>query len=236
MKEETIPKIIHYCWFGNKKPKKVKRIINRWKSILKDYTFIEWNESNFDINSSCLFVKDAYKQKKWAFVSDYVRIKALIDYGGIYLDTDVEVLKSFDQFLDNKLFISQESEISLCTAVIGSIKNNSLLKKFLNGYENERFIFSKNIEANSVKIKKFIENNYFIKINFNDEILNDDFCVYKRSVFCAKDIHTYKLDKNDSTVSIHQLDATWYSYPHKIIKKIKKFFTYLINYFTVRSK
>lgn len=227
----TIPKIIHYCWFGNKeKPKKLKKIINSWKNILKDYTFIEWNENNFDINNSCQFVKDAYNQKKWAFVSDYVRIKALIDYGGIYLDTDVKVLKPFDDYLNNKLFISQESEISLCTAVIGSIKENVLLKKFLNEYENMTFHFSKDIEANSVKIKKFIENNCLVKINFNDEVLNNDFHIYKRSFFCGKDIYTYKLDINENTVSIHQLDATWYSSKYKFLKKCKKCVMFVLNF------
>lgn len=223
MEEVLIPKIIHYCWFGNnEKSKKIKKTIDEWKKNLKDYTFVEWNEGNFDIENSCKFVKDAYKQKKWAFVSDYARIKALIEYGGIYLDTDVEVLKPFDKYLNNKLFISQESDNSLCTAVIGSIKDNEILKKFLNEYENEQFNFSRNIEPNSVKIKKFLENTYSIKINFNEEILNEQFSIYKRSVFCGKDIHSYKLDKNEETVSIHQLDASWYSFPHKVMKTIKK--------------
>ena len=99
-----IPKIIHYCWFGKKdKPDIVNHCINSWKKVLDDYEIIEWNEDNFDVESNT-YVKQAYESGKFAFVSDFVRIKALYDYGGIYLDTDVEVFKKFDDLLDNESF------------------------------------------------------------------------------------------------------------------------------------
>lgn len=93
-----IPKIIHYCWFGKgKKNRLIKRCIRSWKKRMPDYEIICWNEDNFDY-TSVPFVKEAYEQKKWAFVADYVRLYALFHYGGIYLDTDSEVYKSFDFF------------------------------------------------------------------------------------------------------------------------------------------
>ena len=93
-----IPKIIHYCWFGkNPKNNLILRCIESWKKFCPNYKFVEWNESNFDVNSN-LYTKQAYENKKWAFVSDYVRLYALYNYGGIYLDTDCEILQSLDIF------------------------------------------------------------------------------------------------------------------------------------------
>lgn len=91
-----IPKIIHYCWFGgNSQPADVKKYIESWRKYCPDYEFKEWNESNFDLNEND-YCKEAYEAKKWAFVTDYVRLKALYEYGGFYMDTDVEVIKSLE--------------------------------------------------------------------------------------------------------------------------------------------
>ena len=102
--QESIPKIIHYCWFGkNEKPNIVKKCIETWRNILSDYQIIEWNEDSFDVNSNN-FVREAYESGKFAFVSDYVRVYALYNYGGIYLDTDVEVYKPFSEdILSNEI-------------------------------------------------------------------------------------------------------------------------------------
>ena len=99
-----IPKVIHYCWFGrNEKPELIKRCIESWKKYLPDYRIIEWNEDNFNI-SSFAFTKSAYEIKKWAFVSDVARLTALVEYGGFYFDTDVEVLEidPISKFLNYK--------------------------------------------------------------------------------------------------------------------------------------
>ena len=96
-------KIIHYCWFGgNKKPKKTIKCINSWKKYFPGWKIIEWNEENFDVKCN-IYVKQAYACKKWAFVADYCRFWALERYGGIYFDTDVEVVCSFDDLFRNKL-------------------------------------------------------------------------------------------------------------------------------------
>ena len=92
-----IPKIIHYCWFGrNPKPKLALKCIKSWKKYCPDYEIIEWNEDSFDIESAPLYVRQAYEAKKWAFVTDYVRLYAMTKFGGIYMDTDVEVIKPLD--------------------------------------------------------------------------------------------------------------------------------------------
>ena len=91
-----IPKVIHYCWFGgNPLPNIAVKCINSWKKYFPDYEIIEWNESNFDL-FSCDYCREAYDAKKWAFVSDYARFKILYEHGGVYFDTDVEVIKSMD--------------------------------------------------------------------------------------------------------------------------------------------
>lgn len=103
-----IPKIIHYCWFGgNPLPELAKKCIKSWEKYFPDYEIKEWNESNFDFNS-CNYVKEAYEARKWAFVSDYARFKILYEYGGIYFDTDVEVVNSMEDILKKGAFIGRE--------------------------------------------------------------------------------------------------------------------------------
>ena len=90
----SIPKIIHYCWFGGKpKPKLAEKCIASWKKFCPDYQILEWNEDNFDLSAAPLYVRQAYEAGRWAFVTDYVRLKALTELGGIYMDTDVELVK-----------------------------------------------------------------------------------------------------------------------------------------------
>ncbi|MFQ7081030.1 glycosyltransferase family 32 protein [Sellimonas intestinalis] len=118
----SIPKIIHYCWFGpNPIPKNEQIYIENWQVKLPEYRFVFWNEESFDVQS-VRYVKQAYDQGKYAFVSDYVRIYALNKYGGIYLDTDVEVLKDFSPFLDHNTFLGFENRTMVGTGIIGTQK------------------------------------------------------------------------------------------------------------------
>ena len=106
-----IPKLIHYCWFGhNPLPKDAKRCIRSWKKYCPDYVIKEWNEDNFDISQCPQYVRQAYEAKKWAFVSDYVRLKLVHDHGGVYMDTDVELLKPLDRLLSHKAYFGFEDD------------------------------------------------------------------------------------------------------------------------------
>ncbi|WP_078428911.1 glycosyltransferase family 32 protein [Alkalihalobacterium alkalinitrilicum] len=135
-----IPKIIHYCWFGGKeKPDIVKKCIQSWKTHLPDYEIKEWNEQNFDFHSNT-YAREAYEAKKYAFVSDYVRVYALYHSGGIYLDTDVEVFKPFDDLLYRESFWGFEQENFIATSTIGAARGNKLIKIFLDSYEQRKFI------------------------------------------------------------------------------------------------
>ena len=142
-----IPKIIHYCWFGEKKlPNDVKKCIKSWKKMCPDYEIIQWNEKNFDINC-CEFVEQAYKTKAWAFVSDYARLKIIYDNGGIYLDTDVELKRNLDSLLEEECYfgVQQEGKYIATGLGFGSVKNNNIIKEMLemvqkimkNGYAYE---------------------------------------------------------------------------------------------------
>ena len=132
LENDTTQKNIHYVWVGNnKKNKTVKKYINSWKRYFPGYNIIEWNEQNFDINS-VKYVKEAYESKKYAFVSDYIRLYALYNYGGIYFDTDVEVIKNFEHLLEKEKDIyGFELENKVMTGVMIGKKHSSIIKEFM---------------------------------------------------------------------------------------------------------
>lgn len=195
-----IPKIIHYVWVGNNpKPKDIKKCMKTWKKHLKDYKIIEWNESNFDI-SSHPFVKKTYEAKKWAYVSDYIRMYAIYNYGGIYLDTDVLVLENFDKFLNNKVFVGFERENYPFTAVFGAEKKNKFIKKLLDYYDNldaYNFDFENN---NTISVSNILINEYGCSKENKEQLLKDGIKVYKDDILCNP-------SKNSTTV--HIFTGTW---------------------------
>ena len=105
-----IPKKIHYCWFGRgEKPKLARRCIASWKKFCPDYEIIEWNEDNFDINTNA-YMQMCYEQKRYAFLTDYLRLLIIQEHGGVYFDTDVEVVKPLDDLLDSGAFFGFETD------------------------------------------------------------------------------------------------------------------------------
>ena len=139
-----IPKRIIYCWFGGKeKPENVQRCIDTWHKYMPDWEFLEINESNFDINSN-EYCKEAYKHKIWGFVADPIRLWALYNYGGIYLDTDIEAHQSFEPLLNNKFFMGFEQPHYFSTATIGAEKGNPIVKEMLDDYDKEKFEVKQN--------------------------------------------------------------------------------------------
>jgi mannosyltransferase OCH1-like enzyme len=130
-----IPKKIHYCWFGKKqKPDIVLRCLRSWEKVLPGYEIKEWNEDSFDVLSHP-YTKKAYAEKKWAFVSDYVRLKALEEEGGIYLDTDMFMLKDLEPLLSLPLFLGKEDNTYINAAIIGAEKGHPFLKKVMAFYD-----------------------------------------------------------------------------------------------------
>lgn len=206
-----IPKVINYCWFGkNKKPKSVIKCIESWKKNCTEYEIKEWNEYNFDIESNN-YVKQAYQMKKYAFVTDYVRLYILYNYGGIYLDTDVEIISSLDNFLNNEMFIGFQDLENVNTGLIASNKNNVLIKEWLESYKNRNFIMTDgtlDLTTNVKEITKILKK-YGLIMNNSVQNIENIAMVYSKEYFCPLDFTSRKMEKTKNTVAIHWFDGTW---------------------------
>ena len=222
--EENIPKIIHYCWFGRgEKPEIVKKCIQSWKNILVDYEIIEWNEDNFNIKCN-KFVKEAYENRKFAFVSDYVRLYALYNMGGIYLDTDTEVFKSLDEFLYEDSFWGFEEKNYIATSTIGAKKENKLIKMFLDFYEEKSFDeTSKNIETSTnVQIVTNLFKELGFKMNGEKQTIKNIASIYPQAYFSPYDYINYYDKKTDKTYTMHHFHKSWISPKDRIKSNLKK--------------
>ena len=215
-----IPKMIHYCWFGgNPLPESAIKCINSWKKYFPDYEIKEWNESNFDLNC-CDYVKEAYLQKKWAFVSDYARLWILYKIGGIYFDVDVEVISSMDDIISKGPFVAIEkydkkNSLIPISAGLGmaAVPNMKIIKQILNVYKKEHFILE-NGKQNPKNIINYVTD-VFLKNGFNN--LNEiqkvsDFTVYPDDFFCPMNYYDGKITITDNTRTIHWYDSSWFWY------------------------
>ncbi len=220
-----IPRIIHYCWFGrNPKPKLAEKCIQSWKSICPDYRIIEWNEDNFDITSSPQYVRDAYKEKKWAFVSDYVRFGALIEHGGIYLDTDVEILKPLDQFLHHTAFSGTEDGEFVSAGVMGCEKGYDLFKDFRDSYETLSFYNpdgTLNITTVVVMLTDWCKQKGYVSENIYQDI--GGFVIYPSEYFYPLSNADKVMRKTKNTVAIHWFAGSWVSQERRRKKKKRQF-------------
>ena len=228
--QEKIPKIIHYCWFGrSEKPEIVKKCIQSWKNILTDYEIIEWNEDNFDINSN-KYVKEAYENKKYAFVSDYVRVKVLYNMGGIYLDTDVEVYKSLDEFLEEESFWGFEEKNYIATSTIGARSGNRLIKQFLDFYEGKSYTeMAKDVETSTnVQIVTRIFKEIGFEMNGERQSIDNIGTIYPQEYFSPYDYINYYNKKTDKTNTMHHFYKSWVSPKDKMKSNIKKVLSKII--------
>ena len=225
-----IPKVIHYCWFGGKKKSKlIKDCIQSWKNNLPDYEIIEWNKKN--TNLSFPFVKEAFKRKKWAFVADFVRLKVLYENGGIYLDTDMLVLKSFDNLLINKCFFGAESSRFISAGIIGAEKKCFFIKECLLQYK--MINFSKITDLNKIVMPLIVTRLFRNMFNYNllfDNILKrDDIIIYPSQFFYPlpnnkkHDIKNYKNYLDTSTLAIHLWGASWVEHSEFYYLKKRKY-------------
>ncbi|MBE6068684.1 MAG: glycosyl transferase [Clostridium lundense] len=214
---QSIPKIIHYCWFGNnEKDKSALMRIQQWKRILTDYEIIEWNEDKFNIKEN-IYTRQAYDNKKWAFVSDYVRLYALYNYGGIYLDTDVEVTNSLDKFLYYRSFTGFQSDKDILTAVIGSERKSYFIEELLKLYINKNFIKNGEMDLmpNNILLTEFLVKKYGLKQDNTYQLLNNYIHVFPKSYFSTK------INRN-ANYTIHLGNSSWMS-KETIINNLKKY-------------
>lgn len=215
-----IPKVIHYCWFGgNPLPSLAVKCIESWKKYCPDYEIKEWNESNFDLEC-CDYVKEAYDAKKWAFITDFVRLYVLFHEGGIYMDTDVEVIKSLDIFLINNGFSGFETDHSIPTGIMAGEKNHPLLGRLLGYYKNRHFL---NLDGSfdlttNVEIITEICAPLGLKLNGKKQKILD-FVFYPKEVFCPKNYETGIIERTDRTYTIHHFSGSWHTEKEKDIRK-----------------
>lgn len=210
-----IPKIIHYCWFGRSpKPENVLKCINSWKKYCPDYQLIEWNEDNFNVSECPNYVVDAYNNKKWAFATDYIRLKVVFEHGGIYFDTDVELLKKIDKLLMYNAFFGFEDSKYINTGLgFGAVKGLNVLKKMMDAYESLAFILdngSLNQETCPVINTKILLQHGLVQ-NGKKQILNENIVILPSIYMCPINYETGIMKKSCKTISIHWFDATWMS-------------------------
>lgn len=208
--KNKIPKIIHYCWFGrNPKTELINKCIRSWKKYLPDYKIREWNDEDL-INCKNSYVQGAYKAKKYAFVSDWYRLYALYNYGGIYFDSDNEVFKSFDNLLNLDFFSGFEvynGKPLPFTAVVGACQNQKIIRSLLKEYDSDEFLDTSgkmNLKTNTQRVTKYFKDTYNLTPPYNPEkkiILDENCILFPHNYFC-----TY--EKNIS-YAVHHFNGSW---------------------------
>jgi mannosyltransferase OCH1-like enzyme len=199
-----IPKLIHYCWFGpNKKSDLNIRCIESWEKYLSDFEIKEWNETNFPIDDYP-FAKEAYSQGKYAFVADVARLYALQKEGGVYLDTDMEILKPIHHLLENTAFVGFESKEWIAVGIIGSVPSGHFINLLLNHYKTCPF---------STITQPYIATSILGKIGFDidgeSQTITDFLTVYSEDYFYPYSYYTKKMHFTENTRCLHHYEGSW---------------------------
>ena len=218
-----IPKVINYCWFGkNEKPQIVKECIESWKKYCPEFEIKQWDESNYDVNKN-VYVKEAYDQKKWAFLTDYARLDILYHNGGVYMDTDVKLIKSIAPLINKGAFMAFEQRGRVNTGVgFACEAGNLIVKENMRYYEEHNFI-DKSGNFNPeicVKITTKILINHGLDYTKNSVQKLNKLMVYSSDYFSPKKMGTNKINITNNTYGIHLYASSWYK-GSPLIKKIK---------------
>lgn len=217
----AIPKIIHYCWFGNKPlPKSCEKLLATWKRHLPDYELMLWNEKTFDMKQSP-YVEAAYRSGKYAFVSDYARLYGLKTYGGIYFDTDIEVIRNFDDLLEgyNAVFGFESGE-KVMTAFMAVQPEDPIICEFLDSYA-DRVFDPANLEPNTVTLTRLLKERG-LRLGNEKQLLGPDTVVYPLDHFQAYDFTKSLLCVTDNTATIHRCFGSWCSLKERTIFAAKR--------------
>lgn len=215
-----IPKKIHYCWFGkSEKTKLAQKCIASWKKFCPDYEIIEWNEDNFDINTNA-YTKMCYQQKKYAFLTDYLRLLVINEYGGIYFDTDVEIVKSFDELLKHHAFFGFETEQYVNTGEgFGAEAGNLIIKQMLKEYDTLLDGKHGTIGCPILNTNALVK--FGLKLNGKKQQV-DSAVVYPVDYFNPKNSVTGIINKTENTYSIHWYSASWLPWHKQLKNKLSK--------------
>lgn len=224
-----IPKKIHYCWIGsNSLTPLAEKCIQSWERYCNDYEIIRWDESNYDFTKN-EYMRQAYEAKKWGFVPDYARLDIIYNHGGIYLDTDVEIVRSIDDLLENKCFAGVESysEDRLYIALglgFGAERKNPFIKEIRDTYEKLSFVNedgSLNLIASPIYQTEFLKEKGLI---YSEQIQNIcGMTIYPKKYFNPMDLNTGKIVLEKDTFSIHHYAGSWLDSKQKKRYEIHKF-------------
>ena len=219
-----IPKKIHYCWFGgNPLPELAIKCIESWKKYCPDYEIIQWNEKNYDIKKN-KYMYQAYENKRWGFVPDYARLDIIYNHGGIYLDTDVELIKPIDDLLENKGFIGFDEKGIVATGLgFGAEKGNEIIREFLKDYDNIPFV----LEDGTFDLTPCPDRNTDALKRLGMDVENTDqtfmdMVFLPQEYLCPMDYYTGKKNITKNTYSIHHYSASWTSDVTKRTTRIKR--------------
>lgn len=206
-----IPKKIHYCWFGgNPIPEKDQKCIDSWKKFCPDYEIIKWDESNYDLTKN-QYMQDAYNEKKWGFVPDYARLDIIYNHGGIYLDTDVEIIKSFDDLLDNEAFMGIEDNNAIAPGLaFGAECHHEGIKLLRDMYDNISFYKKDgtlNLTPSPTLATKLLKENGAVISSEKQTVLG--ITIYPTEYFAPMNYSTGFLNCTDNTHSIHWYNMSW---------------------------
>lgn len=208
-----IPKVIHYCWVGGKPlPELAQKCIASWKQHMPDYAIKEWNEQNYDFTQN-EYMRDAYDSKKWGFVPDFARLDIIFNYGGIYLDTDVKAVKSFDGLLNYKGFCGIECGNHVALGLgFGAEPGNTLIKEMRDAYISLQF---KNPDGTlNLQPAPKIQTELLLKKGYRMENrlqFVDDCVILPEEYLCPKNYGTGEINITPNTYSIHLYDSSWVS-------------------------
>jgi mannosyltransferase OCH1-like enzyme len=217
------PKTIHYCWLsGDPYPELIKKCIDSWTIHLSNYQFVLWDKERTEsIDSEWL--RQTIATKKYAFAADFIRIYALSNFGGIYLDADVELVASLDPFLNHEFFIGLEYNNDLEPAIFGAIPHHPLLTGLLNYYLNRSFIKSngaQDIKPLPTIFNEIVAKKYRFTPNKNLQFTNiEDISIYPCDYFSPKNIYFKQIKRTVNTVAIHHFDGSWFPKNKKYILK-----------------
>lgn len=208
-----IPKKIHYCWFGgNPKSKLAEKCIQSWKDFCPDYEIIEWNESNYDLSAAPLYVRQAYEAKKWAFVTDYVRLQVVYEQGGIYMDVDVELEKPLDLLLSHSAYFGFENGTYINTGEgFGAEQGTPILLEMMEDYAKISFL----LEDGSYDLMPCPQRNtaVFLRHGLNQDdsmqVLPGDILILPTIYLCPIDSVMKIRTNSPKTISTHWYDASW---------------------------
>jgi len=235
-----IPKIIHLCWLsGDAYPLKIERCLRSWKTYLPDYEVMLWDTNRFDLDTS-LWVKQAFENKKYAFAADFIRFYALYHFGGIYLDSDVEVLKSFNDLLDLPYFVGAEKAGTPEAAIMGAEKGCDWIKQCLDYYDHRSFVKEDGsldirklpeimneqiLKLKPLRVLSLDESKHIRALDFSKEVL-----IFNDAYFSPKVFDSREVELTPYTYAIHHYQNSWFSPKAKAYYRFRTFLIRLLGY------